>query len=138
MADRLDVLIIDRNDDDAFLAMRMLRRAGLDPHPVRVETPRQLGEALARSAWDLVLCDGLSPMLSLPDVVAAVHDALPRTPVVVLSSRWREVDEIGDRMGIAGVIAKEALDRLPSLVRRVLAGDVPRRATPLPRRPAAA
>lgn len=138
MTDRVDVLIIDRNDDDAFLAMRMLRRAGLDPQAVRIETPRQLGEALPLHDWDLVLCDGLYPMLSLPDVVAAVRDALPRTPLVVLSSRWREVDEIGDRMGIAGIVAKDALECLPSLVRRVLAGDLGRRATALPRRPAAA
>jgi DNA-binding NtrC family response regulator len=121
MADTVDVLIIDRSEDDAFLAMRVLSRAGLNPRPLRVETPRELGAALVAGTWDLVLCDGLYPMLGLADVVAAVHDALPRTPVVVFSSRVPDVARISERMGVAGVVTKEALQRLPVVVRSALA-----------------
>jgi CheY-like chemotaxis protein len=121
MTGKVDVLVIDRNHDDVFLAMRALSRAGLNPSPVRVETPRELGAALAAHAWDLVLCDGLYPLLSLSDVVAAVRDALPHTPLVVLSSRVAELEAIRDYVGLAGVVAKDALDSLPATVRSALA-----------------
>lgn len=147
MAANLDVLVVDRDNQDTVLALRALKRAGYTAEFCRVETPAQLHAALRTSLWDVVLCAGLQPFLSMAETVAIIREAAPSIPVIALSGRMpEELDEMLRHSEVAGVVLKDEFGDLPLVVHAVredetLAADVKQllpfagvRCTPLPTR----
>ncbi|HXG53462.1 MAG TPA: GGDEF domain-containing response regulator [candidate division Zixibacteria bacterium] len=105
--------------EDAHLTVCELRRRGLEVTFERVETPRELNEALARSDWDVVIADYTLPRLLGSDALEIVRRSSPDLPFVFVAE-----DSIQDK-AIAGMlsgaqdcVAKETLTRLAAVVRR--------------------
>ena len=64
------VLIVEDFEDDAFFALREIRRGGYDPSHRRVDTPEAMKSALSDDSWDIVLIDHVMPLFSGPAALA--------------------------------------------------------------------
>ena len=56
-ARRVRILVVEDSEDDARLAMRILRQGGFDPQFRRVQDIDALRDAFLREKWDAVLSD---------------------------------------------------------------------------------
>jgi CheY-like chemotaxis protein len=116
-ANRLSVLIVDDNDDDALLAAEALCDGGYEPTWSRVDTAQSLGEALQGKQWDVVLCDARMPVLTMPVALSLVRRGAPATPVVLVTGkRPEETEEMLASDVLHGVLEKDRLDDLAALV----------------------
>jgi CheY-like chemotaxis protein len=57
MGVQLRVLIVEDQEDDALLLLRVLRRAGYDLRFERVDTAGTMEAALNRQTWDIIIAD---------------------------------------------------------------------------------
>jgi signal transduction histidine kinase len=122
MADKtLSILIIEDNEDDAQLLLRLLRQNGYDPVYTQVWTEVALREALARSAWDLIVCDFYMPQFSGIDALKIVQSMEADSPFIVLSGVVGEEKAV--EMMLAGAhdyVMKDNISRLIPAIRREL------------------
>ncbi|MDP2688893.1 MAG: PAS domain S-box protein [Deltaproteobacteria bacterium] len=118
---RIRVLIAEDLEDDALLIIEELRRGGYDAGYRRVETEEGLSEALAGSAWSLVITDYSMPRLSAMEVIKVACEKAPDLPVIIVSGVMGE-DFAVDAMkaGAKDYLIKDRLSRLAPAVERVL------------------
>ncbi len=126
---RLEVLIIEDVEDDALLLVRHLRKNGFDAQWERVDNEAGLNAALAKQAWDAVLCDhgmaGFSPMAAIRIIRERGFDP----PFIVVSGTIGEerAAEVM-RAGVHDVILKGNLSRLiPAIERELREAEIRRR-----------
>src|ERR687888_372057 len=81
----LNVLQIEDSENDAFLVIRELRRAGYDPHAERVHNEQQLSAALDEKRWDVVLADYYLPQLSIQQALKVVRNKDHDLPFIIVS-----------------------------------------------------
>lgn len=116
------VLIIDQSDDDAVCMARLLRRAGIEPECVRVDTAEAIALALADArGWDVIVCDHRVPRLDAARVLHSVRTALPAVPILMVSGRfpfdlWHE---LGSGL-VRKFLSKDRLVDLPETIRWAL------------------
>jgi DNA-binding NtrC family response regulator len=109
----LRVLIVDDDPDDAERMMQELGCRGFEPSWRRVETASKMRQALAVSAWDVVLSEVALPHLGAAAALAIRNEAAPQVPFVVLSHAITEEVAVELlRSGACDYILKERLYRL--------------------------
>jgi len=120
MLDPIDTLIVEDSADDAELAVRALRGAGLEPRPLRVETTEHLEQALRESTWDLVISDFSLPKMDAREALKLVRQVDPDVPFIIVSGTIGEERAVAAmRAGAQDYILKgEGLERLPPAVER--------------------
>jgi diguanylate cyclase (GGDEF)-like protein/PAS domain S-box-containing protein len=120
MGDRIDTLIVEDSPDDAELAVRALRGAGLDVDHLRVETIESLDEALRDREWDLVISDFSLPKMDARKALELVRRVDPDVPFIIVSGTIGEERAVAAmRAGAQDYILKgEGLERLPPAVER--------------------
>ena len=117
----LSILIIEDNEDDAQLLVRLLRQNGYDPLYAQVWTENALRDALTRSSWDLIVCDFFMPQFSGIDALQMVKRMEIDTPFIVLSGVVGEEKAV--EMMLAGAhdyVMKNNMSRLIPAIRREL------------------
>lgn len=120
---RWRILLVDDCADDAELVGIELRQAGIDAALRCVDGEAPLLEALASFKPDLVLSDMNMPGFSGLRAIELVREHAPDTRFVFLSG-----DPGADLRGFEGLpapdarLSKDALRRLPALVRELLRG----------------
>lgn len=117
----LSILIIEDNEDDAQLLVRLLRQNGYDPLYTQVWTENALRDALTRSSWDLIVCDFFMPQFSGIDALKMVKRMEIDTPFIVLSGVVGEEKAV--EMMLAGAhdyVMKNNISRLIPAIRREL------------------
>jgi|GEM_PF-4301275 len=117
----LSILIIEDNEDDAQLLVRLLRQNGYDPLYTQVWTENALRDALTRSSWDLIVCDFFMPQFSGIDALQMVKRMEIDTPFIVLSGVVGEEKAV--EMMLAGAhdyVMKNNMSRLIPAIRREL------------------
>jgi len=65
----LRVLLVEDSETDALLLLRALQRAGFDPEHQRVDSAREMDQALENKEWDLILADHAMPQFSAPEAL---------------------------------------------------------------------
>ena len=70
MSNPLRVLIVEDSQDDTWLIVRNLQRAGFRPDFERVETMAAMREALETQSWDLIISDYSMPQFAGPAALA--------------------------------------------------------------------
>jgi signal transduction histidine kinase len=124
----LKVLVVEDSEDDTLLLLRELRKAGYRPQHERVDTAADMGEAMDRQAWDIIIADYAMPRF---DALAALQLAQardPDLPFIIVSGRIGEsvaVDAM--RAGAHDYIMKSNMSRLCPAIERELKDAAVRR-----------
>lgn len=122
---QLNLLIVDENAADTFLACRALRRAGYETRWCRVETSDQLRDALRHGPWDVVLCESGTARLSTDAAAAVLRDHAPDVPVLLFTERLpEEVELILRKTRFHHVLAKNCWKDLPAAIGALLARNL--------------
>jgi two-component system cell cycle sensor histidine kinase/response regulator CckA len=122
IVEEVRILLVEDQDDDAELAFRELRRAGVKFRSEHVRDEITCREALDRFAPDIVLSDHALPTFTAFDVLRVVHERYPQLPVIVVSGRVGEESSIEYvKAGAVDYVVKDRLYRLPDAVNRALA-----------------
>jgi len=115
----LRLLLVEDSDDDAYLVIRELQRAGYRPSCLRVETREVFLRALKDQVWDVVISDHTLPeyggLEALADLAATGKDI----PFILISGTIGEdVAVRAIKAGAQDYVLKGDLTRLPVAVER--------------------
>jgi len=117
----LRVLLIEDREDDAFLLLRELRRAGWNIVHERVETAETMTAALGRGPWDIVLADYSLPHFSAKAALDVLKKSRLDLPFIVISGSIGEDAAVAlMRAGAHDYLSKNSLGRLAPLIEREL------------------
>ena len=124
----LRVLLIEDNEDDAALVLRLLRRGGYEPDHQRVQTAETLERALTQGPWDVVLSDYAMPHFDGLRALGTLRERLPHLPFLIISgSIGEEIAVAAMRAGASDYLMKNDLTRLVPAVERELREAAERR-----------
>jgi signal transduction histidine kinase len=124
----LRVVIVEDSEDDAYLILHELRRAGFVVRSQRVETAEALSAALDSAEWDLVLSDHNLPLFSAPEALRLVQRRASHIPFIIISgSIGEDLAVAAMKAGASDYLVKGQLSRLGPAVRRELADAAERR-----------
>jgi len=116
MPERLRVLIVEDNENDAELVLHELRQSGYAPEWTRVCTEDAFRVAL-KEHWDIVLADYGMPRFSGPRALQIKHAMCSDVPLIVVTGSISEevaVDCL--KGGAADYLLKDRLGRLGQAV----------------------
>ncbi len=119
MSDALRVLVVEDNESDAALIVRLLERAGYEVRSERVEDADQMRAALERQGWDVIIADYRLPGFDAPGALATLQASGQDIPFIVVSGT------IGEQLAVAMMksgahdyLMKDNLARLAPAVER--------------------
>lgn len=124
----LRVLLIEDCETDALLLLRTLQRAGFEPEHRRVDTARDMDQALREREWDLVLADHHMPQFSAPEALEVLKQHGVDIPFIIVSGHIEEETAVRAMMaGAHDYIMKDRLARLaPAVIRELREAEVRR------------
>ncbi len=129
MATPLRVLIVEDSEDDVLLLERELRRGGLTPDVMHVDSPNALIRALACQHWNLIITDHNMPGFDSNEVLTLVHNSQLDIPIIIVSgSIGEDVAVSAMKAGAHDYIMKDNLARLIPAIERELREAETRRA----------
>lgn len=120
VSNRLRVLLVEDNPDDALLLERHLRRNGYAPEMIRVETePEMLQQLQQTELPDVILADYHLPSFSGPAALKLLHSSGFDIPFIMFSGAVSEETAVNSmRSGAHDYVSKQNLARLiPALER---------------------
>ncbi len=122
-APQLRVLLVEDNEDDAFLLARHFERAGLRPYVRRVETAEAMEAELSPAAadWDVILADYNLPTFSAPAALQLIKRSGRDIPFIMMSGAVSEETAVDAmRAGAHDYVSKQNLTRLiPAIEREI-------------------
>ena len=125
----LRVLLVEDSETDALLLLRALQRAGFDPEHQRVDSSREMDQALKDKEWDLILADHAMPQFSAPEALEMLKQHGLDLPFIIVSGHIEEETAVRAMMaGAHDYIMKDRLARLAPAVERELREAEVRRA----------
>jgi len=121
----IKVLVVEDSDDDARLAMRMLRSGGFDPTFQRVQDVEALKAALKQERWDAVISDFRLPGFSGVDALNIFRSTGLDIPFIFVSGTIGEETAVAAmKAGASDYVMKANLARLAPVLDRELAQAV--------------
>jgi DNA-binding NtrC family response regulator len=124
----LRVLFVEDCETDALLLLRALQRAGFDPEHSRVDSAREMDEALRDREWDIILADHHMPQFSAPEALEILKQHGIDIPFIIVSGHIEEETAVRAMMaGAHDYIMKDRLARLaPAVIRELREAEVRR------------
>ncbi|HVW22160.1 MAG TPA: response regulator [Opitutaceae bacterium] len=117
---KLRVLLVEDNAEDAELVVRELKHAGFDPQWQRVATEAAFQTALDKD-WDVVLSDFVIPQFGGERALALLQAAHRDVPFILISGTMgEEVAVAAMREGAADYLLKDRLARLGPAIRQAM------------------
>ncbi|HEY9615403.1 MAG TPA: ATP-binding protein [Microcoleaceae cyanobacterium] len=121
MSAPLRVLIVEDSEDDAFLMLRTLQRAGYTVTHQRVETATTMATALAGQAWDIVIADYSLPNFNALAALTLLQNAQLDLPFIIVSGSIGEETAVNImKAGAHDYVMKGNFTRLVPVVEREL------------------
>ena len=115
------VLHLEDSPRDAELIQQNLETGGLACDIVLVDGKEAFEAALARDAYDVILCDHNLPDYDGRSAITLAREKLPLVPVISLSGTLGEEEAVEClKLGATDYILKHRLERLVPAVRRAL------------------
>ena len=117
----VEILFVEDSEMDVELALRALRREGIEPDVRVVASEAALREALAAAPPAIVLSDFSMPGFDGMRALAVVREAAPEVPFIFVSGTIGEERAIeAIRRGATDYVLKNSMRRLATAVRRAL------------------
>ena len=119
MKDEIRVLLVEDSADDAIFVIDDLEKGGLKIQHRRVDTARDMRDALTKDPWDIILCDYSIPGFGAMPALAILKEIKCDFPVIIISGVIGEdtaVDAM--RAGAHDFIVKGKYARLVPAIRR--------------------
>lgn len=117
----IKVLIVEDNEDDAFIVVREFKRGGYAPVFERVETPGAMLAALERETWDIIIADYSLPKFSGLAALKLYKEKGLDMPFIIVSGTIGEEIAVGTMVaGAHDYLMKNNLSRLIPAVKREL------------------
>lgn len=121
MSEPLRVLIVEDSEDDTLLLIRVLRQAGYDTTYLRVQSEKEMSEALDAQGWDIVLSDHNMPGFNSSQALKLVRERGLDTPFIIVSGMIGEAAAVeAMRAGAQDYIMKGQFARLGPAIAREL------------------
>jgi PAS domain S-box-containing protein len=121
MSTPLRLLLAEDNEDDAWLLMRELRKAGYDVMCERVDTPVSFRDALEREEWDVVVSDFNFPRFSGNEALRIFKESGLDLPFIFVSGAIGEDAAVeAMKAGANDYVMKNNLARLGPAIEREL------------------
>jgi diguanylate cyclase (GGDEF)-like protein/PAS domain S-box-containing protein len=121
MASPIRILHAEDTPIDAELAMRVLRKAGMELQVQRVEREEAFLRALAELQPDVILCDYSMPHIDGATVLGLALAHAPDVPFIFLSGTIGEEIAIDSlKRGATDYILKTNMSRLPAAIQRAI------------------
>lgn len=121
MTTSLRALIIEDSEADAIFVARELTRGGYDLHHERVDTRRDVQQALDSAQWDLVIADYSLPGFNGLEALEELHERNIDIPFIIVSGTIGEDIAVNAmKAGAHDYIIKGNLARLVPAVAREL------------------
>jgi diguanylate cyclase (GGDEF)-like protein/PAS domain S-box-containing protein len=115
------ILIVEDSDNDTELLLRELRKGGFDPVYKRVETARDMEEALHACAWDIIVSDYSMPNFDGLAALKLVKRLGIDVPFIIVSANiGEEIAVMAMKAGAHDYIMKGNLARLVPAIEREL------------------
>ncbi len=121
MAERLQALLIEDNEDDAMLIIHELEHGGYEVDYERIDKSEEIEKALSSRNWDVVLCDHAMPHVCAPEALQIVHQRAPQLPFIIVSG-WISDDLANEakKSGAREFVRKNNLKALVPVIKREL------------------
>lgn len=117
----LRVLFIEDSESDMLLILRELQKGGYTVQWECVETAGDMQAALAKTNWDLILCDYSLPSLSAPQALEIFHNSGLDIPFIIVSGTIGEEAAVSAlKAGAHDFLVKNKLARLLPAIEREL------------------
>ncbi len=121
MTERLHALLIEDSADDASRIVEELERGVFSVEHERVCSRDDVGRALERCSWDIILADDAMPRFTALDALLMARRQAPDTPFVLVSGAvGEETAALLMRTGARDCVMKDNLQRLVPVVEREL------------------
>lgn len=121
-ANPLRVLVVEDSEEDTYLLLHELQRAGYSVVHERVETRPALQAALAHGQWDVVLCDYTLPKFGAMEALLTLKESGLDLPFIVVSGTVGEETAVTMlKAGAHDFIIKGNYSRLVPAIERELA-----------------
>ncbi len=117
----INIIFVEDYEDDLILAKRALKKIGIKPNFIRVETRADFMAALTEKQWQLVISDHHMPTFSAPEALDTLKSSGCDLPFIVYSSTIE--DELAEDLVSKGAIAcikKHDLNNLAKAVQQLL------------------
>lgn len=119
--DQLKILLVEDSEDDAELIAMKLREEGFRFDLKRIESEKEMNEALQEESWDLIITDYLLPSFNGIEVLKLAKKVKEDIPVVTVSGKVGEERAVEIlKEGASDFVMKDNLSRLPIAVGRAL------------------
>ena len=125
----ISMLIVDDSEDDAFLLFSELASRGARVDYKRVDTASEMGEALDRNEWDLIICDHSMPGFDALTALDILKQSGKDIPFIIYSGHISDqtaYTAMGE--GVNDYIQKGNFARLIPVIERELKGAAARSA----------
>jgi len=86
----LRILMMEDSEDDAILLIRHLEKGGYAPYCRRVETTKDMVEALGAESWDIIISDYFMPQFDVLEALEAYRQSGLDIPFIVVSGTLGE------------------------------------------------
>ena len=121
MSESLWVLQVEDSERDATLVRQHLEKAGYQVYAERVQDADHMRAALARAAWDVIVCDYHVHGFDVPAALRTLHETHQDIPFIVVSGVAGEEPAVAMmRLGAQDYLLKDRLARLAPAVEREL------------------
>ncbi len=129
MGTPLSALIVEDSEPDAELLLLELRRCGYEVTYRRVQTAAEMKQALAETAWDVVLSDFNLPQFDATRALATLKQAQLDIPFIIISGTVGEETAVASlQAGANDFLLKGKLARLSPAIERGMRGQRNRQA----------
>src|SRR3954470_9778299 len=90
MTAALKILLVEDSENDAELLLHAVVRAGYKPTARRVETDREMEEALSQDSWDMIISDYVLPQFSGLEALKVIQRRGLDIPFIIVSGKIGE------------------------------------------------
>jgi DNA-binding NtrC family response regulator len=118
---KIKILIAEDSEDDAALLVRRIKKDGLDPVYKRVNSLKEMKNAINKEEWNIILSNYNMPNFSGLDAINLLRQKNSDIPLIIISGTVGEDAAVKTiRKGANDYLTKDNLVRLVPSIRREL------------------